>query len=131
MPAAYDAFFQTATGNAPYAHQRRLAGVPPASEISNLKSQMRAARPPSAPCRSQPISIPTGLGKTAAVVLAWLEPLLRVATCDFSTRDIDHWKLALPAFQHGNPPPSRPARLLLYLKITRAKKIINVVGLYP
>ena len=68
MPAAYDAFFQTATGNAPYAHQRRLAGVPPASEIPDSKSQMR----PSAPCASQLISIPTGLGKTAAVVLAWL-----------------------------------------------------------
>jgi len=26
--------------------------------------------------------------------LAWLEPLLRVATCDFSSLDIDHWKLA-------------------------------------
>jgi hypothetical protein len=47
-----------------------------------------------APCASQLISIPTGLGKTAAAVLAWLESHLRVATCDFSTRDIDHWKLA-------------------------------------
>lgn len=65
FPTDYDAFFQCATGNVPYAYQRRLAGVPPASEIQDPKSQMR----PSAPCNSQLISIPTGLGKTAAVVL--------------------------------------------------------------
>jgi CRISPR-associated endonuclease/helicase Cas3 len=68
MPPTFDAFFHAATGNTPYAYQRRLAGVPPTSEIQDLKSQMRAG----APCRSQLINIPTGLGKTAAVVLAWL-----------------------------------------------------------
>ncbi len=52
----YDSLFQTATGNAePYAYQRRLAG--------DTEGQA---------CASQLISIPTGLGKTAAVVLAWL-----------------------------------------------------------
>lgn len=52
----FDTFFQTATGNpAPYDYQRRLAGD-------------TAGRP----CESQLINIPTGLGKTAAVVLAWL-----------------------------------------------------------
>ena len=82
MPANYDTFFQTATGNAPYAYQRRLA------------SALEGPAPSGPfPCASQPISIPTGLGKTAAAVLAWLEPPLRAATCDFSTRDIDHWKL--------------------------------------
>lgn len=62
MSQPFDEFFRHATGNAPYAYQRRLAGVPPASEISDLRSQM----PRGAPCRSQLISIPTGLGKTAA-----------------------------------------------------------------
>jgi CRISPR-associated endonuclease/helicase Cas3 len=52
MPAPdYSAFFQAATGNAPYDYQRRLA---------------------ESPCESRLISIPTGLGKTAAVILAWL-----------------------------------------------------------
>ncbi|MBX7120712.1 MAG: Fic family protein [Opitutaceae bacterium] len=51
----FDVFFKTATGNAPYAYQRRLAGDTAG-----------------APCKSQLINIPTGLGKTAAVVLAWL-----------------------------------------------------------
>lgn len=55
MSASYDEFFRTATGNAPYAYQRRLAG----------DTAGRA-------CASQLINIPTGLGKTAAVVLAWL-----------------------------------------------------------
>jgi CRISPR-associated endonuclease/helicase Cas3 len=51
----FDAFFQTATGNSPYDYQSRLAG-------GNSGTA----------CRSQLINIPTGLGKTAAVVLAWL-----------------------------------------------------------
>lgn len=61
MPATFDAFFLTATGNAPYAYQRRLAGA------------VEGPAPSSPfPCQSQLINIPTGLGKTAAVVLAWL-----------------------------------------------------------
>jgi CRISPR-associated endonuclease/helicase Cas3 len=44
-------FFKTATGNPPYDYQDRLAMAPRASRL---------------------ISIPTGLGKTAAVILAWL-----------------------------------------------------------
>jgi CRISPR-associated endonuclease/helicase Cas3 len=53
MPAPdYSAFFQAATGNAPYDYQRRLA------EDATLQSRL--------------ISIPTGLDKTAAVILAWL-----------------------------------------------------------
>lgn len=47
-PSPFDAFFQTATGNTPYAYQRRLAG----DTVGR-------------PCESQLISIPTGLGKTA------------------------------------------------------------------
>jgi len=51
----FEQFFETATGHAPYDYQRRLAGGD-------------AGRS----CESQLISVPTGLGKTAAVVLAWL-----------------------------------------------------------
>ena len=51
----FDGFFQSATGNSPYAYQSRLAG----SDSGTT-------------CNSQLINIPTGLGKTAAVVLAWL-----------------------------------------------------------
>ncbi len=56
----FDAFFKTATGGqTPYDYQRRLAG--------------EGSAPSGAfPCTSQLINIPTGLGKTAAVVLAWL-----------------------------------------------------------
>lgn len=48
-------FFQSATGNTPYDYQSRLAG-----------------RDSGTACHSQLINIPTGLGKTAAVVSAWL-----------------------------------------------------------
>lgn len=45
----FNAFFRAATGNDPYAYQRRLARDTPGR-----------------PCESQLINIPTGLGKTAA-----------------------------------------------------------------
>lgn len=52
MSEAFKAFFSQATGKpVPYAYQQRLAEEP---------------------CISRLISVPTGLGKTAAVVLAWL-----------------------------------------------------------
>ena len=51
----FEEFFKAATGHAPYDYQRRLAGG-------------GAGRP----CESQLINVPTGLGKTAAGVLAWL-----------------------------------------------------------
>ena len=51
----FEEFFKAATGHAPYDYQRRLA-------VGG------AGRP----CESQLINVPTGLGKTAAVVLAWL-----------------------------------------------------------
>jgi len=51
----FEEFFKAATGPTPYEHQRRLAGGD-------------AGRA----CESQLINVPTGLGKTAAVVLAWL-----------------------------------------------------------
>lgn len=52
MPANFDCFFHAATGYTPCDYQRRLA-----------------AGDGGRPCDSQLISISTGLGKTAAVLL--------------------------------------------------------------
>lgn len=49
MPADYAAFFRTATGFEPYPYQRRLASRP-----------------------AELMHVPTGMGKTEAVLLAWL-----------------------------------------------------------
>lgn len=75
MSATFDTFFKAVTGNAPYAYQRRLA------------TGAREEPAPSGPfaCTSQLINIPTGLGKTAAVVLAWLWN--RIAHPDTAHRD--------------------------------------------
>src|SRR4051794_29075942 len=62
----YAQFFNAATKNEPYDYQVRLACGQEAS-ISNAKSMEGGSE-----CKSQLINIPTGLGKTAAVVLAWL-----------------------------------------------------------
>jgi CRISPR-associated endonuclease/helicase Cas3 len=51
----FDRFFIGATSHEPFDYQRRLAGWDSGTA-----------------CQSQLINIPTGLGKTAAVVLAWL-----------------------------------------------------------
>lgn len=51
----FKAFFEAATENRPYDYQSRLAGGDAGAS-----------------CESKLISVPTGLGKTAAVVLAWL-----------------------------------------------------------
>src|SRR6266576_546631 len=48
-------FFKAATGNSPYDYQSRLAGNDSGTA-----------------CDSRLINVPTGLGKTSAVVLAWL-----------------------------------------------------------
>ncbi len=53
--SSFTTFFQQITGNSPYDYQSRLAGGDDGR-----------------PCESLIINIPTGLGKTAAVVLAWL-----------------------------------------------------------
>jgi CRISPR-associated endonuclease/helicase Cas3 len=62
----YAEFFQAARGDqqAPYAYQCRLAG--------GEAADARGAFSHGTGCQSQLINIPTGLGKTAAVVLAWL-----------------------------------------------------------
>ena len=59
MPQSFPAFFKAATGNAPYDYQSRLACGEPGRTTDTGR-----------PCESQLIAIPTGLGKTAAVVLA-------------------------------------------------------------
>jgi CRISPR-associated endonuclease/helicase Cas3 len=66
---SFDTFFEVATGNPPYNYQSRLTGGD-------------AGRS----CESQLVSIPTGLGKTAAAVLAWLWN--RVAHPDVAHRAI-------------------------------------------
>jgi CRISPR-associated endonuclease/helicase Cas3 len=59
-------FFQTATGNAPYEYQRKLA----CGERDGRGDKEWLSGGTN--CASRLISIPTGLGKTAAVTLAWL-----------------------------------------------------------
>ncbi len=62
----FDQFFSKATGFNPYEYQNRLACSErdARDEDDWLKS--------GSPCESRLIDVPTGLGKTAAVVLAWL-----------------------------------------------------------
>jgi CRISPR-associated endonuclease/helicase Cas3 len=62
----FDQFFNSATGFPPYDYQRRLACGEAADHAS--ATLLRSGTP----CDSRLISVPTGLGKTAAVVLAWL-----------------------------------------------------------
>lgn len=68
MAGDFQKFFQTARGDnlSPYGYQCRLACGPGADpdQPETLRN--------GAVCQSQLINIPTGLGKTAAVVLAWL-----------------------------------------------------------
>jgi CRISPR-associated endonuclease/helicase Cas3 len=59
-------FFKVATGNEPYAYQCRLA-CGDAADPDNPETLKCGVD-----CSSRLISIPTGLGKTAAVTLAWL-----------------------------------------------------------
>jgi CRISPR-associated endonuclease/helicase Cas3 len=63
---SFNSVFQKATGDVPYGYQCSLAcGADP-------KPEQPEALGSGTECRSQLVSIPTGLGKTAAVVLAWL-----------------------------------------------------------
>ena len=64
---SFDTFFHKATEKPkPYGYQCRLACGPDADP--DKPSTLCAGTT----CHSQLINIPTGLGKTAAVVLAWL-----------------------------------------------------------
>jgi CRISPR-associated endonuclease/helicase Cas3 len=63
----FDQFFSAATGHAqPFHYQCRLACRPDAT-LDRPETLQRGS-----PCESKLIHIPTGLGKTAAVVLSWL-----------------------------------------------------------
>ena len=64
---SFSDFFQAATEHAPYDYQRRLA----CGSRRNGESETDWLGHGTT-CRSRLINIPTGLGKTAAVVLAWL-----------------------------------------------------------
>ncbi len=75
-PMSYPEFFEKATDHPPYPWQVRLVTDPD--------------------CRSRLIDIPTGLGKTAGVVLAWLwnrcgkEPDTHTQTSDSTTPPLNH-----------------------------------------
>jgi CRISPR-associated endonuclease/helicase Cas3 len=63
---SFNDLFQAATGNDPYEYQRRLAcGERNSRAVNDWLCS-------GTDCASRLISIPTGLGKTAAVTLAWL-----------------------------------------------------------
>jgi CRISPR-associated endonuclease/helicase Cas3 len=67
IPPRFDGFFQAATKkSSPYDYQRRVAC---GERNGRLEAEWLAS---GAECNSRSINIPTGLGKTAAVVLAWL-----------------------------------------------------------
>ncbi len=68
MPS-FDQFFRNATGHKPFDYQRNLAGG----------DSGRA-------CQSHLINIPTGLGKTAAMVLAWLWNRVELKRSDWPRR---------------------------------------------
>ena len=66
---SFDRFFSGATGYEPFDYQRRLAG----GDFGTA-------------CQSHLINIPTGLGKTAAVVLAWLWNRVELKKADWPRR---------------------------------------------
>ena len=63
MKNSFETFFEKATGHAPYEYQKRLA----CGEPNEGEGQSQGVW-----CVSRLIDVPTGLGKTAAVVMAWL-----------------------------------------------------------
>lgn len=62
----FDQFFQAATGNSPYEYQCRIA-CGDVARSDNPETLLLGCE-----CRSLLVNVPTGLGKTAAVTLAWL-----------------------------------------------------------
>jgi CRISPR-associated endonuclease/helicase Cas3 len=69
----YSDFFQEATGHEPFDYQRRLTNGETGGDSGTA-------------CHSQLINIPTGLGKTAAVVLAWLWNRAQLQKADWPRR---------------------------------------------
>jgi CRISPR-associated endonuclease/helicase Cas3 len=79
-PSDFAKFFLNATENRPYDYQCQLAcGRDARSDTPELLRD-------SAPCQSQLISVPTGLGKTAAVVAAWLWNRVHLASQEWPRR---------------------------------------------
>ena len=64
MKNSFETFFEKATSHAPYEYQQRLACGEPKQEGEGQSQGVS--------CVSRLIDVPTGLGKTAAVVMAWL-----------------------------------------------------------
>jgi len=84
---SFSDFFQAATEHAPYDYQRRLA----CGSRRNGESETDWLGHGTT-CRSRLINIPTGLGKTAAVVLAWLwNRLLPTLNPQPSTTNLPQW----------------------------------------
>ncbi len=79
----FDQFFRLATGlrHDPYPYQCRLACGPPPpganQDMVHPDAATQAWLEAGSPCVSTLITVPTGLGKTAAAVLAWLWNRLR------------------------------------------------------
>ncbi len=69
MGAGFDRFFVQATGHTPFDYQRLLAGGDSGQD-----------------CESHLITIPTGLGKTAAIVLAWIWNRVEIRKPDWPRR---------------------------------------------
>lgn len=84
MQLSFKTFFKTATDHDPYEYQCRLAcGEPKPGD--NEAAWLRGG----SKCESKLINIPTGLGKTAAVVMAWLWNRIGKATQDTSHKTLD------------------------------------------
>lgn len=80
-PTRFDSFFHDRTGGqSPYGYQCRLACGPGADP--NTPETLTTGTS----CQSQLISIPTGLGKTAAVVMAWLWNRIHLQRPDWPRR---------------------------------------------
>jgi CRISPR-associated endonuclease/helicase Cas3 len=84
-------FFHAAKGNVPYGYQCRLA-CGPTADPDKPDTLLGGTD-----CRSQLINIPTGLGKTAAVTLAWLWNRTAVPSINsqLSTTNHPEWPLRL------------------------------------
>jgi CRISPR-associated endonuclease/helicase Cas3 len=74
-------FFKAATGHEPYRYQCRLA----CGEKGEGESES-AWLDHGTSCESRLINVPTGLGKTAAAVLAWLWNRVALARSDWPRR---------------------------------------------
>jgi CRISPR-associated endonuclease/helicase Cas3 len=122
----FDDFFRAITGNSPYEYQCRLACGDDA-RIDKPETLMQSRE-----CHSLLINVPTGLGKTAGVVLAWLWNRLAIdrtssrwprrlvyclpmRTLVEQTRDsIEMWllRLALAATADGSEPRKQVDKFL-------------------